>query len=172
MDQARAHLHLELNLLLSQNFQSWYDHFLPNDPNRHGLYNGLNLTGIDIARFYLAQRKQPGLSVPQFLSGEDTFFKVKFPPAKAFDLARRYPWLLRQPPASPPPSWEVSFNRAGVPLRVETGEGAVATPTLSFVQKRGGNYSDLTRGVITGSGERARLSESGERLMRLLAWPD
>ncbi len=172
LDRARAHLHLEFNLLLSRNFTSWYDKFLPNDPNRHGLYNGINLTGLDIARYFLAQRRQPGLSVPQFLSGEETFYTVALPPTKGFDLPRRYPWLLRQPPAGTPPSWEVSFNRAGVPLRVVAGARAIEAPTLVFVKKRGGSYSDLTRGVIAGSGERGRLSESGERLMRLLIWPE
>ncbi len=45
LDRARAHLHLELNLLLSRHFESWYDAFNKNDPNRHGIYNGINLFG-------------------------------------------------------------------------------------------------------------------------------
>ena len=171
LDRERAHLHLELNLLLSRRFESWYDNFVKNDPNHHGIYNGINLTGIDIARFYLAQQKRPGLSVPQFLAGEETFYKVKLPATKNFDLPARYPWLL-QNPGGAPPSWEVSFNRAGVPLKVTPGDSAAAAPVLSFVQKRGGNYSNSTRGVVTGSGGNGRLSESGERLMRLLTWPD
>ncbi|MEO5721654.1 MAG: M23 family metallopeptidase [Chthoniobacterales bacterium] len=172
LDRTRAHLHLELNLLLSPRFESWYDHFIKNDPNRHGIYNGVNLTGIDIARFYLAQRKNPGLTVPQFLSGEDTFYKVKLPPTRNFDLPRRYPWLLRTSSDASPASWEVSFNNAGVPLKVAASDTPVDTPTISFVQKRGSNYSNYTRGVVTGSGARARFSESGQRLMRLLTWPD
>ena len=172
LDRTRAHLHLELNLLLSPRFESWYDHFVKNDPNHHGLYNGINLTGIDIARFYLAQRKSPGLTVPQFLSGEETFYKVKLPPAKNFDLPRRYPWLRPNASDASPPSWEISFNRAGVPLRIAPGDTAVDAPVISFVKKHGGSYSDLTRGVVTGSSASPRLSESGERLMRLLIWPD
>ncbi len=171
LDRTRAHLHLELNLMLSPRFESWYDHFIKNDPNRHGIYNGVNLTGIDIARFYFAQRKSPGLTVPQFLSGEQTIFKVKLPASGNFDLPRRYPWLLRKAGANPP-SWEVSFNGAGIPLSVEPGDSAVDAPVVSFVRKRSGSYSNYTRGIVTGSGSRPRLSESGERLMRLLIWPD
>ncbi len=59
LDRERAHLHLELNLLLSRRFESWYDHFIKTEPNRHGLYNGTNLTGIDIAALYQALRKRP-----------------------------------------------------------------------------------------------------------------
>ena len=47
LNQVRAHLHLELNLMLSRHFESWHDTFFKNDPNRHGLYNGLNLAGFD-----------------------------------------------------------------------------------------------------------------------------
>ena len=172
LDRERAHVHLELNLMLGRRFQSWYDTFYKSEPNRHGLYNGINLTGIDIARFYLSRRRQPGLTVSEFLAGEDTFYKVTLPASPNFDLVQRYPWMLRKTPASRPPSWEVSFNRAGVPLNVEAKTAVVNAPTLSFVKKREGDYSSMTRGVVGGSGEKARLTESGERLMRLLIWPE
>ncbi|MEP6820979.1 MAG: M23 family metallopeptidase [Chthoniobacterales bacterium] len=172
LDRERAHVHLELNLLLGRHFESWYEHFVPNDPNHHGNFNGLNLTGIDIARYYLAQRKQPGLSVPRFLANEETFYKVTLPATKSFDLPQRYPWLLRKNSDGSPPSWEVSFSRSGIPLEVVPSVKAVEGPVLSYVDKREGNYSQLTRGVLTGSARNAHLSENGERAMRLLIWPD
>lgn len=173
LDQARAHVHLELNLLLSRNFESWHSAYFKSDPNRNGLYNGLNLTGIDIPGLYLALRKRPGLSIPEFLEGEETFYKVTLPASPNFDLPRRYPWLLRNAAAgNAAAAWQVSFNNAGVPLQVEPINTPVAAPTLSYVKKRAGDYSGLTRGVIGGSGDNARLTESGQRLMRLLMWPD
>ena len=172
LDRARAHVHLELNLLLSRHFESWYDHFVKNDPNHHGIYSGINLAGIDIARFYLAQRKRAGLTVPKFLAEEEIFYKVTLPATSGFDLPQRYPWLLHKTSAATPVSWEVSFNRAGVPLRVEPGAAAVSGPQLTFVRKQSGNYSHFTRGVLAGSGESARLSASGEREMELLTWSD
>jgi murein DD-endopeptidase MepM/ murein hydrolase activator NlpD len=172
LDRERAHVHLELNLLLGRRFQSWYDAFYKSEPNRHGIYNGINLTGIDIARFYLSLRRNPGLTISDFLGGEETFYKVTLPASPNFDLAQRYPWMLRKQPESKPPAWEVSFNRAGVPLAIEAKAAPVAAPVLSFVKKRPGDYSSMTRGVVGGSGEKARLTESGERLMRLLVWPE
>ncbi len=171
LDRERAHLHLELNLLLSRNFESWYESYIKNDPNRHGIYNGVNLAGIDIARLYLALRKNPALTIPQFLESEETAYKVSLPAGRNFDLIRRYPWLAKYS-AAEATQWEVSFNRAGVPLKGEPATRPVLAPTLTYTEKRGGDYSDLTRGVISGSGNNARLSESGERLMRLLTWPD
>ena len=172
LDRERSHLHLELNLLLSRRFEAWYGNFVKNDPNRHGLYSGLNLTGIDIAKYYLAQRQQPGLSVPRFLDGERTFYKVALPATAGFDLHPRYPWMLAKKPDATPPSWIVSFSAAGIPLKVEAGENTVTTPTLVFTDKRSGSYSRLTRGVLTGSGATARLSESGLRQMQLLCWAE
>jgi murein DD-endopeptidase MepM/ murein hydrolase activator NlpD len=172
IDRERAHVHLELNLLLSRRFDSWYDHFIKSDPNRHGIYNGTNLTGIDIAGFYQAQRKRPSLTVPQFLAEEETFYRVTLPASQNFDLPNRYPWLLKRAAGPEVPAWEVSFNRSGVPLEVRAAESAVDAPVLSYVKKTGGNYADQTRGVIGGSGENARLTETGMRLMRLLIWPD
>ena len=48
LNQARAHVHLELNLMLSRQFEAWHEASFKNEPNHHGLYNGLNLVGIDI----------------------------------------------------------------------------------------------------------------------------
>ena len=172
LDQERSHVHLELNLLLSRNFESWHEHFIKNEPNHHGIYNGINLSGIDVARLFLALRKRPGLTIPEFLADEETFYKVRLPASQNFDLPRRYPWLLRRSGGESASGYEVSFNRAGVPLQVDVSPAAVLAPTLSYVKKAGGDYSNLTRGVIGGSGNNARLTESGERLMRLLIWPD
>ena len=68
LNQERAHLHLELNLMLSHRFEAWHDTFFKNDPNHNGIYNGINLAGLDIARLYLALHKNPSLTIPEFLN--------------------------------------------------------------------------------------------------------
>ncbi len=97
---------------------------------------------------------------------------MKLPASPSFDLPNRYPWLMKRATGPVVLSWEVSFNRSGVPLEVEAADAAVATPVLSYVKKAGGDYATLTRGVIGGSGENAQLTETGMRLMRLLIWPE
>ena len=54
----------------------------------NGLYNGLNLIGLDIARLYLALQKRPSLTIPEFLAEEETLYRVLLPGSKNFDLAK------------------------------------------------------------------------------------
>ena len=172
LNQMRAHLHLELNLMLSRKFESWHDTFFKNDPNRNGLYNGLNLAGLDIARLYLALQKRPGLTIPEFLSGEETFYRVLLPPSRHFDLAKFYPWMVREKAEGETASWEVSFNRAGVPLKIQPSAKAVSEPELSYLKPGGVDARLLTNERVAGRGEGARLTEKGRQFMRLLVFPD
>jgi hypothetical protein len=172
LNQARAHVHLELNLMLSRQFESWHDTYFKNDPNRHGLYNGLNLAGLDIARLYLALQKRPALTIPEFLAEEETLYRVLVPASKNFDLVKFYPWMVRQNPEGERASWEVSFNRAGVPLKIQPGAKAVSEPELSFLKPSGVDAGVLTSDRISGRGTSARLTDKGKQFMRLLVFPD
>ncbi len=79
LNQARAHLHLELNLMLSRQFESWHDSLFKTDPNHQGLYNGINLMGIDIARLYLGLRERPSLTSRNFFPKKRRFIASCFP---------------------------------------------------------------------------------------------
>jgi hypothetical protein len=171
LNQTRAHLHLELNLMLSRHFEAWHNTFFKSDPNHHGLYNGLNLVGLDIARLYLALQKEPAITIPEFLAQEETFYRVLLPTSKNFDLPKFYPWMLRPKSDEPPSSWEVSFNRAGVPLKIQANAKAVSEPELSYL-KPGTSAGLLTNERVTGQGAGAHLTAKGKQFMRLLTFPD
>src|SRR5437660_6853030 len=147
LNQARAHLHLELNVMLSDRFEVWYNAFFKNDPNHNGIYNGMNLAGLDIARLYLALRKNPSLSIPQFLREEETFYKVTLPKSRHFELPKLYPWMLVQS-RHEKSSWEISFARSGLPLQLESSDKRVTQPELSYIKKSSIDYSYLTRDEI------------------------
>jgi murein DD-endopeptidase MepM/ murein hydrolase activator NlpD len=172
LNQRRAHLHFELNLMLSRQFEAWHDSLFKTDPNHQGLYNGMNLMGIDVARLYLALRERPSLTIPEFLGDEETFYRVRFPDSRHFDLLKFYPWMLVQKSAATPGSWEVSFNRAGVPLKIEPSLEAVRGPELSFIKATGIDPSRLIRDQIAGRGQNAHLTDKGKRFHRLLIYPD
>jgi hypothetical protein len=171
INRERAHLHLELCLMFSRQFEAWYNTFFRNDPNHHGIYNGLNLAGLDVARLYLALRKNPALTIPEFLNDEEAFYKVVLPKARHFDLATLYPWMLAAGKRNGS-SWEVSFARSGVPLRIDSSDNHVAQPELSYVKSRSAECSYLTRDVVSGRGANAHFTNYGAQLMRLLIWPD
>src|SRR5438067_11468520 len=143
LNRERAHLHLELNLMLSRQFDAWYNTFFRTDPNHNGIYNGMNLDGLDIARLYLALRKNPSLTIPEFLSTEETFYKVTLPTSRHFDLPKLYPWMLAAGKTNEKSSWEVSFVRSGVPLKIEASDNPVTQPELSYVKKSSTDCSYL-----------------------------
>jgi murein DD-endopeptidase MepM/ murein hydrolase activator NlpD len=172
LNRERAHLHLELNLMLSDQFEAWYNTFFRNDPNHNGIYNGMNLIGLDIARLYLALHKNPSLTIPEFLSREETFYKVTLPKSRHFELPKSYPWMLAAGGRREKSSWEVSFAKSGVPLRIESSDKNVTQPELSYIEKGSVNYSYLTRDIVSGRGDSAHLTDYGRQLMRLLIWPE
>jgi Membrane proteins related to metalloendopeptidases len=172
LNRERAHLHLELNLMLSDQFEGWYNTFFRNDPNHNGIYNGMNLAGLDIARLYLALHKNPSLTIPQFLSREEAFYKVTLPKSRHLELPKLYPWMLTTGSRNEKSSWEVSFAQSGVPLRIESSDKNVTQPELSYVKTKSVDYSYLTRDIISGHGANAHLTDYGRQLMRLLIWPD
>src|SRR6266516_3774139 len=172
LNQPRAHLHLELDLMLSHRFEAWHNAFFKSDPNHNGIYNGINLAGLDVARLYLAFRKNPSLTVPKLLNEEETFYKVTLPKSRYFELPRLYPWMLTGDGRNEKSSWEVSFARSGLPLRIEPSYKGVAQPELSYIKKGSVDYSYLTRDEISGRDSNAHLTEYGKQLMRLLIYPD
>jgi hypothetical protein len=158
--------------MLSDQFEAWYNTFFRNDPNHNGIYNGMNLAGLDIARLYLALHKNPSLTIPQFLSREEAFYKVTLPKSRHLELPKLYPWMLTTGSRNEKSSWEVSFAQSGVPLRIESSDKNVTQPELSYVKTKSVDYSYLTRDIISGHGANAHLTDYGRQLMRLLIWPD
>ena len=172
INRERAHLHLEIDLMFSHQFEAWYNTFFKSDPNHNGIYNGMNLAGVDVARLYLALRKNPALTIPEFLNAEQTSYKVSLPKARYFDLLKLYPWMLAAGKRNEKSSWEVSFARSGVPLRIEPSDRRVTQPELSYVEKSSIDASHLTRDIVSGREGSAHLTSYGVQLMRVLVWPD
>jgi murein DD-endopeptidase MepM/ murein hydrolase activator NlpD len=172
INRERAHVHLELNLMLSRAFEKWYKlYHAKDDPNYNGTYNGLNLVGLDIARLFLALRKNPSLTIPEFLGQEETFYKVTFPKSSHFDLPKLYPWMSNGGTEAKA-SWEVSFTRAGLPLRIDPSSKKVKQPEVTYVKKSPIDSIHLTHGDVAGRGSNAHLTGSGLIFMKLLIYPD
>ena len=171
IDRERSHVHVELNLFLNDHFEAWHDTFFPRDPNRHGVYNGLNLAGLDLPRLMIALRRDSSLTVPAFLAREEVFYKVLLPASPNFQLPRRYPWMVEGSPNDKPASWEVSFARSGLPLRIAPSSRAVVAAEVSYVKTGPVDLRHLTR-HLAGRGSSAHLTESGKAYLRLLTFPD
>lgn len=163
--RVRAHLHLELALMLSGR----YVEYSAKMNNVHGLFNGMNLAGMDVAAFFHAQRDKPGLKISQFLASYPAYFKVTVPRDQPIEMATRYPWMVRQSAdGHPTPSWEIAFSETGMPLTITASERTVAKPQITMVRPSPIAHSYRTRGLITGKGQEASLSNDGLTLLNLL----
>ena len=180
INRRRAHVHLEVNLLLNRGFQACYDTYFPDEENHHGLFNGLNMAGVDVSKLYLRSAEDPSYSVQQLLEETQGFFRVSVPAAGMLDILWRYPWLspaLRGwlPEFGAPPdlavSWQITFSQSGIPLRIEASEEVVEVLELEVLQQTSIPYRYLTNGLLTGSGSAPELTRTGQRLVDFLLCP-
>ncbi len=168
LDRTRAHLHLELNVILDSRFERWHDKNFP-DTNYHGMYNGLNLIGIDIAGLYLAHRRDPNITIPRFMASMEPYFKVKVPRKGSIQALDNYRFLARDmATARGKPSWELTFSAPGVPLAIRPSSTKVSKPAVNWVKYSSTPHSYATRKRLTGSGRSAQLTSSGLRYVQLI----
>jgi murein DD-endopeptidase MepM/ murein hydrolase activator NlpD len=168
IDRRRAHVHFEVNLILSHDFERWHQLVFPADINRHGLYNGINLAGMDVARLLLAAHKSPGLTIPAFLAGEEVAFKAAVPATDKFVLAKLYPWMIRGDGAGAK-SWEISFTRTGLPVRLEPRREVVNEPTITSANPSKFPLIHVTKGYVSGTSKSPALTTSGRKFLRLVS---
>lgn len=167
IDRRRSHVHVELNLFLHSRFCDWHDLNFRDSPNKHDVYNGLNLAGLDLAGLYLARQKEPDLGVAAFLKRTEPGFKVLVPRRGRIELLSRYRWLWEGPEAASP-SLELVFSGGGLPLAVRPAAVVVAEPRASWVRDEGLPVSYCTRGYLSGSASKFALTASGLRYIQLI----
>ncbi len=166
IDRERAHVHLELNLMLNGHFNEWQSKYFPKDINRHGIYNGMNLAGLDIGRFYLQLQKNPTLTVAQFVQGGEPWYRVVVPRSPQMDLQERYPWLVQGSQTGQ--SWELTFDRTGLPLRIRAVEESTGEPILSCVHSSPYPQNWMTKDHIRNHGSIPALTVEGRRFIDLI----
>lgn len=169
LDRRRAHLHFEINLLLNRQFPTWYRaHYRRDDPNHHGLFNGINLAGLDVAALYLALHENPSLTIEQFLREQPAAFKVVVPNGGVPDLFTRYQWLLQPPMEGEPSAWTIHFAQSGLPLYAEPSGIAVTRPRLFEAAPEIVQGYHSTNRLLERTSRNVRLSSRGRRYVGLL----
>ncbi len=168
IDRRRAHLHFEVNLILSQDFEQWHKLVFPTETNRHGLYNGINLAGMNVGRLLVAANKTPGLTIPAFLSSESVAWKAVVPATDKFVLAKLYPWMIHGD-ASGAKAWEISFTSSGLPIRLEPRREAVSQPAITSVTPSKFPLNYGTKGYVTGTSKSPTLTTTGRNFLRLVS---
>lgn len=167
IDRRRAHTHVEMGVYLSSRFAVWHDHLTPT-LNHHGMWNGLNIVGFDLGKYLTERAANPKLMPSEFIQSMTPHFRVAVPGQAEMEILQHYPWLCANRPAEKPKSWIISFSAWGLPVKVEASEAGceefnvtwfkVVPPIPQF---------SLTRGLLNGIADRARLTNDGVSFMEL-----
>lgn len=114
----RAHLHFEIGLRLTDSFAAWYKRRGFGSPNPHGLYNGMNLLGVDPLAVF-ARRENAALpDLDTFFRELPTAVRLRIAHPAEPDFTRRYPSLVQTDiGAAARGGWEIEFSVTAVPVR-------------------------------------------------------
>jgi len=128
----RAHLHFEIGLRATDNFDQWYQGKKFGNRNDHGIWNGMNLMGLDPLDFLRQWRAGRIEDFQQYLDRLRPVVRVRVVTTRVPDFIQRYPTLLQKPlPAGLIGGWEVACNSTGLPYAwtpLSTGEVAGRKP--------------------------------------------
>ncbi len=168
INQERAHVHFEVNLLLSNRFDAWLRAWQPRSNNPHGLFHGLNLAGADVSRLYLALAEESDVQVGEVIQREPVAWKALVPGGFIPELVQRYPWLTQERLSQPPSAWMVHVSSAGLPLRFEPVEQQVTAPVLVYIADpvRKNRYS--TNSMLKRTGDAFVFTDKGLRHLKLI----
>lgn len=114
---ARSHLHFEIGVAATRDFEAWYARRRFGSRNEHGMWNGMNLLGIDPIAFYAEWKAGRLNSVQDFFARQETAVRVRISTYRTPDFVTRYPSLLVKPmPFGPVAGWEIRCNWTGLPF--------------------------------------------------------
>ncbi len=165
--RTRAHVHLEIDLLLSERYEDWHK-IHSSGTNYHGLFNGMNLAGVDPAGFFLGHNAKPDLSFADYVSKSPVYFRVTLPRTGPLAIIKRYPWMLRGSHDIQSISWEIAFHATGYPISIAPSDREVPMPVVTTVRASKVPHRYLTRGLVNGEGANATLTTSGRNLVELI----
>lgn len=113
----RAHLHFEIGLRVTDNFNSWYYGKKFGNTNEHGVWNGMNLLGIDPLDFARQLRAGRVEDFEDYLRQQPAVVRVRVFTNRIPDFIQRYPSLLRKPiPPGLVGGWEIACTNTGLPF--------------------------------------------------------
>ena len=161
INRRRAHVHVELNMLIHSGFDRWHDK-TQTTPNHHSVFNGINMTGVDVSKILTARR---GTSIQKMVQSLPVYYKVLVPNTGKIEMLKRYPWLGKPSNA---PAFEISLANSGIPVKVTPHKKKVAYPVVSWVRYSPTYHKFYTKNRLSGSGSSATLTKSGRQYIDLL----
>ena len=113
----RAHLHFEIGVMITRDFETWYERKKFGSRNDHGAWNGMNLVGLDPLDFLNAWRAHRVETFQDYFAHMATAVRVRIATPRVPDFITRYPALLTKPiPMGVVTGWEIRCNWTGLPF--------------------------------------------------------
>ncbi|NCG08600.1 MAG: peptidoglycan DD-metalloendopeptidase family protein [Verrucomicrobia bacterium] len=142
--KSRAHLHFELGIMLTDDFEAWYGRQKFKTPNRHGNWNGMNLVSVDPLGFYEGIRRGSIRNFNDYLKARPVAARLRVFTQKVPSMVKDYPALLtRALNDKVLVAWDIAFTDFGLPKEWTprfAGEGLEGNPgevrILSYAPER------------------------------------
>lgn len=176
ISKERAHVHFELNLLISDRFPGWYKKNFPTQRNDHGMWNGQNLVSLDPRVILLEQRAQGAkFNLLQHLRSQTELFRVTVR-ATRFSWLNRYPQLVKPNPRANHEGiagYELALNFNAVPFELipraaSELKGKTKFQLLSVNEAE--QKKNPCRRLVTQHGSRWELAPRGLNALELLTY--
>ncbi len=121
ISRERAHVHFEIDLIVSDRFPDWYRKTFPAQRNDHGAWNGQNLIGLDPRLVLLAQKQEGAkFSLAEFVRRQSELCRVLVRDPR-LTWARRYPMLVKPGSLAQKEGiagYELALNFNGLPFEL------------------------------------------------------
>ncbi|HZF02592.1 MAG TPA: M23 family metallopeptidase [Methylomirabilota bacterium] len=172
----RAHVHFELNVLINDNFASWFKKASPGERNDHGEWNGQNLNGLDPRQILLAEHfNGTNFSLLNFIRSQTELCRVLVR-ATNFPYLKRYPMLVVKNSVAEKEGvagCEIVLNYNGVPFilmpRAESEiKGKAKFQLLSVNEAE--EKANPCRKLVVKRGAHWELANESTRLLELLTY--
>lgn len=116
--RSRAHLHFEIGLRLSDDFEDWYSRKQFGSENRHGLWNGMNLVGMDPLEFFRELLAGRVLGPFSYLDRQVPACSLRVFTREIPDFVKRYPELIAGDLRGEAlVAWDIAFTWYNLPFR-------------------------------------------------------
>ena len=167
LNKTRAHLHLEICLMINSNFAEFYT-----GENKHGNFNGMNLSGFDPAAVLSACRNGEPLSLSSYFSKLKEHYRVAIPCIGAMDILRRHPFLYKgsRTERTRPESLEIAFTAEGLPIGIYPSARSVQQPYIVSCRSMPTLQQNCTVNRVKNSSDKAALTRSGQNYISQFLW--
>jgi hypothetical protein len=174
ISQERAHVHFEIDLRLSDRFSVWYKKHHPKEPDDHGIWNGMNLVGID-PRLVLLEQQSKGakFNLLEFIRARPELCRVLVRDTN-FSFAKRYPMLVKanaKAQSDGVAGYELAMDFNGVPIEI-TPRAASEFKSKARFQVLSVNAAEQQehpcRKLVTRAGKGWQLTSHGTDLLDLI----